>query len=451
MAFSSSSLLLALLPVLLAQPNWVPQADGCGGPAAGQCVGCVTGNYRLRPGLGSGTGSWPDWNTPCTACESCSPGTVLTGCGGASAGECFACAHAKFKNVSGHWNASCTDCEPCPGGAVRTRCGADFEGDCTPCGTGLYKPSAGEWDSACTVCPSCEGGKYRTSCGGASAGECTDCESGKYRLVGGADRWHSQCKNCLPCAAGSQRVGCGLNSSGTCDVCAEGWCARREASEPAPASLRRRSRRPRFLPLAGTSRRRARGARCASPCRRAPAAPRGTARSRSTRARASRARPASTSRTRRRGTRPARRAQTAPPARTARAAAARAWATATHARKVFTRRRRTPARACRAARATRGRTTTATAWATSWRSSAHVRCAMIARASRACVDREREPRGVTASRGCRQASAASLRGVRPRVGRPVSIRRPPCGPVLVPLRRRLTGLLCFSSQGQHLQ
>ena len=74
---------------------------------SGTCATCESGFYK------------PDeaqWNTTCTACESCGPGTYRTFCGGPSAGRCSDCPHGMNKPET-HPGA-CVACEQCSPGYV---------------------------------------------------------------------------------------------------------------------------------------------------------------------------------------------------------------------------------------------------------------------------------------------------------------------------------------------
>ena len=125
--------------------------------AASHCEACPAKTFSAATGAST-----------CTACTGCDKaGEARSGCGGASAGVCIAC-------------------------AVGTSKADASAGSCVPCADGFFQNETGQ--AQCTACASmtCPNDAHRKGCGGASAGYCGTCSPGTF-IQGSA---------CIRCDAG---------------------------------------------------------------------------------------------------------------------------------------------------------------------------------------------------------------------------------------------------------
>jgi len=182
---------------------------GCGGSSAGACkpcgagaqkaaVGahscdvCAPGKYQLALGgicrdCEAGRFSkGPGQTGSCAACDQhCPAGRYHSGCGGASAGTCDACAPGQFKGVAG--DAGCTSCNT---GFFQPQPGAVH---CLTCPPHTYQDDVGA--ATCKHCTYvCPAGHSHSQCGGSESGGCSTCTAGHYKTAG----FGFFCFGCMP-------------------------------------------------------------------------------------------------------------------------------------------------------------------------------------------------------------------------------------------------------------
>ncbi|EDQ88297.1 uncharacterized protein MONBRDRAFT_32951 [Monosiga brevicollis MX1] len=191
--------------------------SGCRGTYSGStsrtspCSTCPSGTFQPSTGA-----------TSCLSCSSsgtkCNTGRYTTGCAGASAGSCTACATNYYQSQNSVYKTACTQCSTCNAGQSYT-CNANSGLACTACGVGTYQASNAHRSTSCLAQNTCGAGSYFSG-NIFSAGSCTTCSYGTY-IATSAHRTTS-CTPWPTCPAGTFKSGATTSSGGSCAACGSG-------------------------------------------------------------------------------------------------------------------------------------------------------------------------------------------------------------------------------------
>jgi hypothetical protein len=130
-----------------------------------ECSACLKGQYSDAIG-----------QSDCKPCRACTA-SLLSGCGGSSAGVCKACGAGQFIHPGTHACRACTACMP---GMARENCAGNVAGVCKSCPKGRYKHFIGAGGDACKECPT---GRYQEY---TAQRRCFACPQGKHQIGSGA-------------------------------------------------------------------------------------------------------------------------------------------------------------------------------------------------------------------------------------------------------------------------